>query len=395
MSGTLLFLNAALGQTVQKGQLIAQVSSTQAAGQIQQALATLAQDQVLVQQAQANALQQAAQTQSGISQARANVRAAQATLDGDESTLASDNAALINAQQSLTRQQSLASQGLVAQKDIEASQLALQTARSAVDVQKKLVEGQEQNIAALKDALNAAETGTLLDTVKKKDILVAQQQVKNAQAALDEARAQASLYAIHAPLTGNVSAVGAAPGESVDTTTKLVTIADLSILQLSVGIPNSQISAVHLGGKLSFTTSSLPGKEFTTSITNIGSQVDPSTGTVLVYGKIDNSQQNLRDNMTVAGTLVEAVHSNVLAVPQSALLNDSDSGAKQIAVVGQDAILHIVPITTGIAANSQVEVLAGVHAGDNVVISGQYGLTDGTKVDACNTGSGQSAGNGS
>ncbi|MBV9748952.1 MAG: biotin/lipoyl-binding protein, partial [Acetobacteraceae bacterium] len=139
VTGQLESLPVRLGEFVRQGQVVAGISTHQLAGQIQQAQATLGQNQVQVEQAEANALQQQAQTRASILQAQANLRNAQAALAAAQATLTGDVAALENARQNLAREQTLFQEGLVAQKDVEAAQLAVQTAAAQVSAQRQAI----------------------------------------------------------------------------------------------------------------------------------------------------------------------------------------------------------------------------------------------------------------
>ena len=82
VAGLLEALPVRVGQTVRAGQLVARLSSKPLLGQIDQAKATIQQNQVQVQQAQVNALQQQASSRSAILQAHAAVAKAKATAWG-------------------------------------------------------------------------------------------------------------------------------------------------------------------------------------------------------------------------------------------------------------------------------------------------------------------------
>ena len=131
VGGLLSSLDIQFGQAVSKGQVIAHIGNQQALAQIQQSQATLGQNLVQVQQAEANSIQQRAQTSASILQAAASVRNAQAALAGAEATLTGNKAATHNAVQTLQRQKTLFADGLVAEKDVEAAQLAVQSAVAA------------------------------------------------------------------------------------------------------------------------------------------------------------------------------------------------------------------------------------------------------------------------
>ena len=367
------------GQSVQKGQIIARLSTRQLLGQVQQVQATVGQNLVQVQQAEANALQQQAQTRTTILQAQAGVRNAQATLAGALATLTGNEAAVQNARQTLSREQTLLADGLVPQKDVDGALLALRTAEAQRDAQRQAVGGQRQTVAGQQQAVLAAQAASLQDVVKQKDVQVARQQVRNALGALATAQAQFALYTLHAPLSGQVTLIGATVGETVDTNTKVATIADLTTLQLQVSIPGDTAAQVHAGETVTFNANGLPGNTMRATLERVGSQVDAVTGTVPAFAVVANPDKHLKDNTTVQARIVTEQRQNVLLVPQAAVLTDPDTGKKNVVVVGVDSIAHVVPVTTGLSATGQVEV-HGLTEGQKVAVSGQYGLPDGTSV---------------
>ena len=384
VAGTLDALPVRYGQAVQQGQVIAHLSTRQLQGQIEQARATVGQNLVQVQQAQANAIQQRAQTQTAIQQALASLSSARATLRGTEATLTGNQSALRNAEQTLARQKTLFSEGLVAQKDVEAADLAVGTAQAQVDAQKQTVAAQAQTVAGQRQAVAAARAASLQDLVKRKDVQVALQQVRNAQGALATARAQEALYTIRAPLSGQVTQVTGTVGETADTTAKLVTIADLHILQLQMDVPTSAARQVRPGETVTFSVSSLPGERFRTVVSTVASQVDAATGTVPILATVANPRRLLRDDTTVKAQIVTERRINVLLVPQAAVLTDPDTGKTSVVTVGSDAVAHITPVKLGLSAAGRVEITSGVTAGQKVAVTGQYGLPDATKVSVQN-----------
>jgi len=380
VSGILDGVFVRYGQTVQKGQIIARLSTKQLLGQVQQAQATVGQNLVQVQQAEANALQQQSQTRTAILQAEAGVRSAQATLAGALATLTGNEAAVQNAKQTLSREQTLLADGLVPQKDVEAAQLALRTAEAQRDAQRQAVGGQRQTVAGQQQAVLAARAASLQDVVKRKDVQVARQQVRNALGALATAQAQVALYTLRAPISGQVTLVGATAGETVDTTTKVATIADLTTLQIQVSIPGDAAAQVHAGETMTFKPNGLLGLTLRATVERVGSQVDAATGTVPAFAVVANPARRLKDNTTVQARIITEQRQNVLLVPQAAVLTDPDTGKKNVVVVGTDSVAHVVPVTAGLSADGRVEIQSGLSEGQKVAVSGQYGLPDGTSV---------------
>ncbi len=380
VAGVLDALSVRYGQSVQKGQVVAHLATGTLAGPLQQAQATLGQNQVQVEQAQANALQQQAQTRTAIAQAQSALAGAQAGVKREQAALAGSLASLANAQQSLVREQTLYADGLVAQKDVEAAQLAVRTAQAQADAQRQTVDAQRQTAAGQSLAVQSARAAALQDVVKQKDVQVARRQVQNAQGAVATARAQSALYTIRAPLSGQVTSVGATVGESVDTATKLAVIADLRTLVLEIGVPSDQAREVRRGQTVTFSTGSRGGRLFQSTLYSVGAQVNAATGTVSALALVPNAGGRLRDGATIKARIVTERRVGALVVPQSALLADPDTGETSVVVVGSDSIAHIVPVKTGLAANGQTEITQGLTAGQRVAVSGQYGLPDKAKV---------------
>lgn len=380
VSGVLDRLPIRLGQTVLRGQEIAHLATRTLQGQIQQAQATIGQSQVQVQQAKVNVLQQRSQTRTGIAQAQATLAGTRATLKREQATLTGSEAALQNAQQSLARQQTLLTAGVVARKDLEAAQLAVNTARAAADAQRQTVDAQREVIAGQQQAVTAARAAGLQDLIKQNDVLVAGQQVKNARGALATARAQVALYTLRAPITGEVTLVGASLGATVDGTTKIARIANIDRLQLQINVPSAQARQLRPGQPLRFGSESLPGRVYAATILRVGTQVDPANGTVQALAQTANPGHLLRDNSLVRVQIVTARRPSARLVPKDAILTASDTHKTSVVVIGADGVAHLRPVTVGLTAGGMTEVISGVQSGEQVAVTGQYALPDGAKV---------------
>lgn len=380
------------GQSVTRGQVVLHLSTRTLEGQLEQARATIRQNQIQVQQAQVNALQQQGQTQSGILQAQTAVSGAQATLLGAEATLAGNESALANAQQSLNRAQALFKEGLVAQKDVEAADLVVRAAQAQVAMQRQAVKAQRETVRGQQQAAQATQVGRLQNVVKQQDIAIARQQFANARGALTTLESQRAQYTVRAPLSGSVSLVGASVGEAVDTTTKVLTITDLSRLQLQIAVPSVSASQVGVGQSLTFAIDALPGRTFTAVIRSIGKQVDATNGTVTAIAEVANPGQFLKDGMFARVQVVTARHPNARLVPRAAVLFDAAAGATtatdgmlggpaNVLKIASDGTVHTTPVTTGWTVGDQIEIVSGnLRPGDRVATTGAFGLEDGAKV---------------
>jgi len=85
------------------------------------------------------------------------------------------------------------------------------------------------------------------------------------------------------------------------------------------------------------------------------------------------------------GAPVEAriVTSNIpdaLAIPATALFQDVGQNHYHVFVAGPDGRAHRVNVTIGVHDGPKVQVLNGIKAGDQVITSGGYALSDGLRI---------------
>lgn len=83
-------------------------------------------------------------------------------------------------------------------------------------------------------------------------------------------------------------------------------------------------------------------------------------------------KQYLQPGETVAGTVVLAAHSQALALPQSAVVRDEKDDA--FIFIRQKSGFRKKTVTTGLNSKGWVEIVSGITAADEVVISGAYEL---------------------
>jgi hypothetical protein len=78
------------------------------------------------------------------------------------------------------------------------------------------------------------------------------------------------------------------------------------------------------------------------------------------------------------GTIVTAEHPGAVTIPVAALVPVGDGF--QVFVVDTAGIAHARPVGVGARADSLVEILEGLAAGETVVTVGAYGIGDGARI---------------
>ena len=256
----------------------------------------------------------------------------------------------------------------------------LQQAEAAVDQAKANLEN-----AALNRDRN--ETLTQRGIAARKDVEDARTQVSVSQAALSQAEAQLALARLQiartevgSPLSGIVVKRFVSTGEQVDGTAAqpLFEVANVRQAELYGNVPAVYLSRIHVGQTLMITTDAFSGRNFTGRVVAISPAVDSSTNVGLVRIRIANEDGLLRLGMFLSAQVPLETHENALVAPPQAVYRDDQNRPRVYRVHGDQA--DAVPVKLGIETENQVELLSGVKEGDTVILSGGYGLSDRAKV---------------
>jgi RND family efflux transporter MFP subunit len=126
----------------------------------------------------------------------------------------------------------------------------------------------------------------------------------------------------------------------------------------------------------------LPDQHINGTINSINPVTDNQGTTIGVRIICSNPDHALKEGMPVVVSIVTSVHPRALVVPLSALVADPQSPTQQMIYVCADGKIVRQKISTGIQTDSATEVLSGLHAGQQIVTSGAYGIPDGTEVES-------------
>jgi membrane fusion protein (multidrug efflux system) len=186
-----------------------------------------------------------------------------------------------------------------------------------------------------------------------------------------------SYTAIRAPVAGVVSSRTIKLGQHVDVNDSVFRITDKSRLVAYLKIPQSEIAKFSAGHIADVRVDAMPERVFMAAIARISPTIDTSTGTFRATAYLDNQQGLLAPGMFGRFSVAYEKHAAALTVPAVALvLEDSES----VVYVVQDGAAVRRPVTTGIEVDGLIEITAGLDENEQVIVTGQGGLRDGSKV---------------
>jgi RND family efflux transporter MFP subunit len=204
-----------------------------------------------------------------------------------------------------------------------------------------------------------------------------------ARAGAEASRVGASYAILSAPFDGAIAERNVEPGSMATPGVPLLVLEDTRRFRLEVQIDEARASSVRAGQTVETRVGDRTSANEPWSAGPVSeiARLDPATHSLLV--KIDLPQDSARGSGQFGRARFPGVTRRVLAIPASAIIRRGQ--LTLVFTVDPEGIATLRPIVTGPAGADHVEVLAGLRAGDRVVLSPPIALTDGSKV----TGAGQ------
>lgn len=179
---------------------------------------------------------------------------------------------------------------------------------------------------------------------------------------------------IPAPIAGVITERSANMGVNVDTSTKLLTVVDLSSVWVVGALYERDFARVRVGSAASVTTTADPSLARQGRVSYIDPQLSPDTRTARVRVEVPNPRQELRLGMYADIEIAATANRQAVMVPRSAVQNVSERQVVYVANPTEPGKFIEREVQLGDASGEQVEVVSGVQPGDQVVSKGSFFL---------------------
>jgi RND family efflux transporter MFP subunit len=205
------------------------------------------------------------------------------------------------------------------------------------------------------------------------DVAVAK--MRAAEADLVVARKSLGDSALVAPFAGIVSQRHAEPGERVPLDAKVITVVDLSRLELEAAVPAGEIGKIRVGQPVVFKVDGFGARDFAGRIERINPATTAGSRSINVYAVIENPEGLLRSGMFAQGAASLEKVDGVLLLPASAVREEA--GQTYVYAVS-DGVVRRKPVKVSAADSAgRVQVMEGIVAGDRVVRNNLGALREG------------------
>lgn len=240
-----------------------------------------------------------------------------------------------------------------------------------------LVAAQEELILARRLADQAAAGGGEGAAANARDLLESARRrlaywdiPENQIRKIEETGTPQKTLILEAPASGIVIDKPAIEGGRIDPATDLYRIADLSRVWVEGEVFEKDLGLVRLGQSAAVTFETYPGESFTGRITFVHPTVSPESRTGRIRVELPNPDLRLKPGMYAKVELLADAERPALMVPRSAVHFTGERGL--VFVRGADDVLTPREVSTGLIAGSDVEVLAGLAEGEQVVMSANF-----------------------
>lgn len=398
-----IFVNA--GDQVNKGQALVRVDPTQ--------LQSSQEAQFAATQASINDVQNA---RNGVASAQQSLVVAEAAVSQARQQTVSADIDLKTADRELKRATNLVESNVMSRSEYDA-------ARDRYDQAKAKWEA--QNIA-VKEAIERANQQRVAVKEAQTSVKSSESRANQQQAILRGQTSQREKATQYSPLTGVVADIPTRVGEfavSQISTTPLMTIADMSTINVEVNVDETEIANVDVGQQVKVKVDALGEKEISATVTQknpLAIAKSDTTGglsnrvnvqeakefkvTIELKDLPDEVRAKLRPGMSATATITTKTKTSVIAVPLQAIVEKAPpapspgpsiassaptpSGEKAkeqkgVYILDKTNKVKFVEVVTGITGESDIEVTSGLKAGDEVVTGPSRvlkTLKDGTSV---------------
>ncbi len=185
---------------------------------------------------------------------------------------------------------------------------------------------------------------------------------------------------IYADHNGYVLSKKLSQGDYVKQGQALFTVGSTRRLWLIFNVFESDLSNVKKGSQVTFTTSSVPNKEFNAKVTYIDPLMNSATRTATIRAEINNKGNLLKPGMLLTGIIVgkkasTAKTKQAITIPNSSILWTGDRSVVYVSQPDNDVPTYQYrEVEIGNRTGSSSTVLSGLEQGEEVVMHGAFAI---------------------
>lgn len=214
------------------------------------------------------------------------------------------------------------------------------------------------------------------NAVTKRDLEQTTIGLKKAKADLTTARKALSNTSIKAPIAGYINNDFVTVGQLLGGGFQVCEIVNNNKLKLNIRVSEREVYKIRNGQNVSIHIAVFPDKKFTGTITSIAEKADAAMKFNVEITINNNSKIQLKSGL-YAEAILPVKNEEKFIIDKRCIIGSME---KPMVFVVQNSKAVRRELIIGASSDKQVEVLSGLNDGDQVIVSGQLNLKDGSEV---------------
>jgi membrane fusion protein (multidrug efflux system) len=248
------------------------------------------------------------------------------------------------------------------------------------------------DVSALKAALDNAQASTRLaeELFQRRKVLfqrkiISQEELDQArtelavqQGLVRQAKAKYDLGFIHTPIDAVVNKVYVDPGEFVARGGKVMDLVNVDRIEIGVNVPEMDVRYLAPGAQALVRVDALPDHQAVGVVDSVAYKADTATRTFAVKVLVDNTDRTIRPGMIARVFFLKRTIPDALAAPLFALV---DQNGERLLYVVENGVAKARPVEIGVIELDRVQITKGLQPGDQLIVTGQKEVQEGTRVE--------------
>ncbi|PKF63883.1 efflux transporter periplasmic adaptor subunit [Psychromonas sp. psych-6C06] len=202
-------------------------------------------------------------------------------------------------------------------------------------------------------------------------------QVDIGKARLSARQTELNDHYVKAPFAGTIGLIDFSRGQMVSLGSELMTLDDLSIMQLDLQVPEQYLSQLSIGMQVAATNRAWPNSLFNGEIVAIDSRINEDTLNLRIRVQFDNKEGRLKPGMMMSANIAFAAINEPI-IPVQAI---EYAGTKRFVYrVTSDNKVQRTEVILGGRIKDNVLIESGIEVGERIVVQGLVNMSDGLTI---------------
>lgn len=193
--------------------------------------------------------------------------------------------------------------------------------------------------------------------------------------------AQLSMYTVKAPISGTVESVDTKIGQAAAPGIPMFKVVNLSNLKVVADVAESYSSKINKGDKVKVVFTDI-NKTIESTVAFASKVIDPLNRSFKIEIRL-NGANDVKPNMLAKLKIADYRNDKAITVPTNAITSGVDEKYVMVKTMKNGKAIAVKRIVKpGQTGESRTEILEGIQAGDEIIVTGFQELNDGQIIEA-------------